>query len=101
MAYRKVDDTSLSSVANAIREKGGTSDALVFPGGFVSAIEAIKAIETTPVLQEKIVTPSTSAQEITPDSGYDGLSKVTVNAISYTETENEAGGITVTIGQGG
>ena len=43
MAYRKVDDTSLSSVANAIREKGGTSDALVFPDGFDSAIEAIKA----------------------------------------------------------
>ena len=43
MAYRKVDDTSLSSVADAIREKGGTSDALVFPDGFVSAIEAIKA----------------------------------------------------------
>ena len=43
MAYRKVDDTSLSSVADAIREKGGTSDTLVFPDGFVSAIEAIKA----------------------------------------------------------
>ena len=43
MAYRKVDDTSLSSVADAIREKGGTSDTLVFPDGFVTAIEAIKA----------------------------------------------------------
>ena len=42
MAYRKVNDTSLASVADAIREKGGTSDALVFPEGFVSAISAIK-----------------------------------------------------------
>ena len=42
MAYRKVDDTSLASVAGAIRSKGGTSDALVFPDGFVSAISAIQ-----------------------------------------------------------
>lgn len=42
MAYRKVDDTSLASVADAIRAKGGTSNALVFPEGFVSAISAIQ-----------------------------------------------------------
>ena len=42
MAYRKVNDTSLASVADAIRAKGGTSDALVFPDGFVSAISAIQ-----------------------------------------------------------
>lgn len=43
MAYRKVDDTSLSSVADAIRSKGGTSDTLIFPDGFVTAISAIQA----------------------------------------------------------
>ena len=42
MAYRKVNDNSLASVADAIRAKGGTSDALVFPDGFVSAISAIQ-----------------------------------------------------------
>lgn len=35
-------------------------------------------------LQEKIVNPSSDIQEITPDSNYDALSKVTVNAV---ETE--------------
>lgn len=34
-------DTSLTTVANAIRAKGGTSAQLAFPSGFVSAVEAI------------------------------------------------------------
>lgn len=34
-------DTDLTSVANAIRTKGGTSAQLAFPAGFVGAIQAI------------------------------------------------------------
>lgn len=45
----------------------------------------------------KTVTPSTSEQTVLPDSGYDYLSQVTVNAIPYVETDNSAGGKTVTI----
>ena len=41
MADYLTTDTELTSVANAIRTKGGTSAALVYPAGFVSAIEAI------------------------------------------------------------
>lgn len=44
------------------------------------------------------VTPSTSAQVVTPSTGYNYLAQVTVNAIPYTETDNVAGGKTVTIG---
>ena len=42
MAKLTVEDTSLTAVADAIRAKGGTTDALVFPDGFVNGIESIK-----------------------------------------------------------
>lgn len=48
--------------------------------------------------QAKTVTPSAEKQTILPDEEYNYLSQVTVEAISYVETENSAGGITVTIG---
>jgi hypothetical protein len=47
--------------------------------------------------QAKSVTPTTSEQVIVPDAGYNYLSQVTVSAIPYTESDNSAGGITVTI----
>lgn len=47
--------------------------------------------------QSKTVTPSTEAQVVLPDTGYNYLSQVTVNAIPYEETDNSAGGVTVTI----
>lgn len=48
--------------------------------------------------QSKTATPTNAQQVITPDSGYDYLSQVTVNAIAYTETDNSAGGKTISIG---
>ena len=48
--------------------------------------------------QAKEVTPTTAQQVILPDEGYNYLSQVTVAAIPYEETDNSAGGITVTIG---
>lgn len=50
--------------------------------------------------QAKEVTPSSIQQIILPDSeqGYNYLSQVTVKPIPYVETENTAGGMTVTIG---
>lgn len=46
----------------------------------------------------KTVTPYTTAQTITPSATYDVMAQVVVNAIAYSEVENSAGGMTVTIG---
>ena len=48
--------------------------------------------------QAKTATPYTTQQVILPDSDYDYLSQVTVEAIAYEETDNAAGGKTATIG---
>lgn len=59
--------------------------------GTMSGEEGVKA-------QSKTVTPTNAQQTITPDTGYNYLSQVVVNAIPYTETDNAAGGYTITIG---
>lgn len=59
--------------------------------GTMSGSEDVKA-------QSKTVTPTTESQTVLPDSPtYNYLTQVTVNAIPYTETDNAAGGKTVTI----
>ena len=49
-------------------------------------------------VQSKTVAPTFAAQTILPDEGYDYLSQVVVSAIPMTESENTAGGLTLTIG---
>lgn len=60
--------------------------------GTMSGSEDMKA-------QAKTVTPSKAEQTILPDTDdeFNCLSQVTVAAIPYTETDNAAGGKTVTI----
>ena len=58
--------------------------------GTMSGSEDVKA-------QAKTATPATTAQTILPDTGYNYLSQVTVAAIPYVESDNGAGGVTVTI----
>lgn len=49
-------------------------------------------------IQSKTITPTFTAQTILPDEGYDYLSQVVVSAIPMTQSENTAGGLTLTIG---
>lgn len=83
-----LDSASLAAlVANNIRE----NVEILGITGTMSGSEDVHA-------QAKTATPATTSQTILPDTGYNYLSQVTVNAIPYTETDNASGGKTVTIG---
>ena len=73
-------DTELTSVANAIRTKGGTSASLTYPAGFVSAIGSIPAQDPV-IIPEDLPLPN--AEYIRPDN-YPDLSELT-----FDDTVNE------------
>ena len=79
-----------------------TEAAKIIPGNIKDGVEILGVLGTYTgegvTAQTKSVTPYTTAQQILPDSGYDYLAEVDVAAISYVETDNLAGGKTVTIG---
>lgn len=62
MAEYIVTDSELTSIADAIREKDGTSESLTFPNGFVNAIDAIKT-STGDNIMESVLTLGSNAFE--------------------------------------
>lgn len=69
MAEYLTNTTDLTKVASAIREKGSTSDSLVYPDGFVTAIQAIQ----TGIVPQLIVTVSAGAT-VTATNGFKTIS---------------------------
>ena len=95
MAEYLTNTTDLTKVASAIREKGGTSDSLVYPDGFISAIQAI---QTGTELQ--IIVSVTSGATVTATKGSKVVSGTSVNG-TCTLTVPEAGAWTVSATLGG
>ena len=69
-------------VQPALEIKTITSNGEIFPSENYCGFEKVTVnVQTAPKLQTKTVTPKELQQSVSPDSGYDGLSGVTVNAI--------------------
>ena len=84
----QIDDTEQAKIIATNIRQGVT---ILGVAGSMSGSEGVKA-------QSKSVTPSTKEQVILPDSNYTHLAQVTIAPIPYVESDNSAGGKTVTIG---
>lgn len=95
MAEYLTNTTDLTKVASAIREKGGTSASLVYPDGFVTAIQAI---QTGTELQ--IIVTVASGATVTATKGSLSVSGTSVNG-TCTLTVPEVGTWSVSATLGG
>jgi hypothetical protein len=114
MTNRHVQTSTITTKAQEVaildgfHESGGTvsidstEQAKIIAGNIKDGITILGVLGTYTgagvTSQTKSATPTWTAQTILPDSGYDYLSEVDVAAIPYVETQNAAGGVTVTIG---
>lgn len=86
--YAEIDTTEQAKLIPANIREGIT---ILGVAGTMSANEGMKP-------QAKEVTPTKSGFTLAPDAGYNCLSEVVVKPIPYVESDNAAGGKTVTIG---
>lgn len=86
-------DEELTSIADAIRSKGGTSAQLVYPTGFITAIGNISTGSGTVQSSKSYTVSDSGSATISPDTGYD-----TMAAVALTVPSGSAGTPTATKG---
>ena len=108
VAIKITTKTQKANVAQGFHDGSGTAEidateqaklipANIRDGVTILGVEGTMSSTEGAKPQAKSVTPSTTEQQVLPDSGYNYLSQVTVAAIPYVESDNAAGGKTVTI----
>lgn len=103
-----IDDLNGEAIPAGFHDGSGVADidsvekSKIIPGNIKDGVNILGVTGTYTgegvTAQTKSATPYTTAQTILPDSGYDYLAEVDIAAIAYVETDNAAGGKTVTIG---
>lgn len=92
-----VGEQNLKSVADAIRERGGTAEALRFPDGFTQAIRDIG--DDTPEYEgEYEVEPLLDTDQTLPTNGKKMTNDLTVKGMAVHIVHNPQGGLTYYIG---
>lgn len=103
----EIDDLNGVTIPSGYHDGSGTADidatekAKIIAGNIKDGVEILGVLGTYTgeggTGQQKVVTPTLSQQTVLPDTGYDYLTEVTVNAIPDVRTLNAQGGLTVTI----
>lgn len=112
------EKTNITAIADAVRNKTGSSSGLTLNGiieginsisggttinldeeittqeNIITQIETVLQGKASP-LQSKTVTPSANVQTITPDTGFKGLSSVTVEGDENLVAENIKSGVSI------
>lgn len=86
MANYKVSDTELTSIANAIRTKGGTGASLPFPDGFVSAVQNIPTGGGSTLISKSITENGTYNASSDNADGYSSVSVAVPILFEYVYT---------------
>lgn len=94
--YSGIGTVSVEAVTSSI-------DANIAAGNIkknVSILGVTGSYDPQPILQEKTIDPATSIQGVQADAGYDGLSNVTINAVTaaidpHIQPENILSGVTI------